>query len=56
MHTCWGQAKTEKGNKADENQVSRTSSSCFNVIFDSSTLNFFAAFPRASSFVRPDTQ
>lgn len=50
-----GQPNTEKGNRAEENQVSSTSSSCFKITSFSVVLNFFAAFCRASSWDLAET-
>lgn len=47
--TLSGHPNIENGNRADENQVSKTSSSCRSVIFSFGTLNFFTAFCNASS-------
>lgn len=44
-----------KGKRPDENQVSRTSSSCFNQTWSIETLNFFAAFSLASYSFLPTT-
>jgi hypothetical protein len=51
-----GHPIVENGNKPDEYQVSRTSSSCSSFTFEISTLNFFAALAFASSKLRPTTQ
>jgi len=51
-----GHPKGEKGNKPDENHVSRTSSSYLRVILDLSTPNFFSALSYASSTDLATTQ
>ena len=48
-----GHPNTENGNKADENHVSRTSSSCTNTMSPSFTPNLTQAFLRASSELYP---
>jgi hypothetical protein len=54
--TSSGQPNMENGNRPEENHVSRTSSSCFSVIFELGTPNFFDALTSASSLLRPLTQ
>lgn len=54
--TISGHPKIENGNKADENQVSKTSSSCLSVIFSFGMLNFFTALSKASSLEYALTQ
>ena len=56
VRTWSGHPKTENGKSAEENQVSRTSSSCCRVILSSVTLNRLAALAKASASVRPETQ
>lgn len=54
--TLSGHPNIENGNKADENQVSKTSSSCLSVIFSFGTFNFFTALFKASSLEYALTQ
>jgi hypothetical protein len=46
----------ENGKRPEENQVSRTSSSCSSVIFSGATPYFLEAFSKASSWFLPTTQ